>query len=287
MARKRKAKEIDTPEDQPHPKVIEVVPNADATFKVGTGKDALEVKVSGMVMGLASPVLSRMLFGQFVEAETKTVSQEVVASWLYQRTGLVRGYVHWKKVVEAQAAIACPSSSPYPVTPTKTESFFLRDLIDICAILSFVKDFWYATRQNLALCPCDSTTTTGSGLKIPSMVNPDGETVYDVAAKIQTRYVNAFLKDVFDCLGEGIESDSSLLSCQTTKHGMLHLLLRKHGIVPADMVKPQSMRVVMGRLSVLAEELKDDDKGPTKNSCNKEKSTPRAKRGKAMRLLQS
>jgi hypothetical protein len=73
VPRKRKADEIDAAEEQLHPKVIEVVPDADFTFKVGTGKDALEVKVSGMAMGWASPVLSRMLFGQFAEAQTKVV----------------------------------------------------------------------------------------------------------------------------------------------------------------------------------------------------------------------
>jgi hypothetical protein len=71
--RKRKADEIDAAEEQPHSKVIEVVPNADVTFKVGTGEDAIDVKVLGTAMGLASPVLSRMLFGQFAEAETKVV----------------------------------------------------------------------------------------------------------------------------------------------------------------------------------------------------------------------
>ncbi|EXJ57285.1 hypothetical protein A1O7_07632 [Cladophialophora yegresii CBS 114405] len=96
---------------------------------------------------------------------------------------------------------------------------------------------------------------------------------------MQTRYVNAFLKDVFNCITEDIATGSGLLSCQITKHGMLHLLLRKHGIAPADMIEPQSLSMVMRRLRAAAQELENNDIGQTKNSCIKEKSARRAKRG--------
>ena len=58
---KRKADKMDSPEEQALVKVIEVVPNADTTFIIGSGKDALHMKVSEMVVGLASPVFSTML----------------------------------------------------------------------------------------------------------------------------------------------------------------------------------------------------------------------------------
>ncbi|EXJ57284.1 hypothetical protein A1O7_07631 [Cladophialophora yegresii CBS 114405] len=221
MPEKRKADEIDMPEAQPQNKIIEVVPNADVTFKVGTGKDAVEVKVSGMVMGLASPVLSRMLFGQFVEAQTKTVSLpeedpeaflqfcnivhhrpvrlydltsrqllalavlsdmwhslDVVGPWLDLRTRAVRDSMHGQRVVNAQTMIEyqliVPDLGPLP----QTERFCIRDLIEICAILSLANDFRAATRHYLAVCSRDSTMVTRSGMTIPSVVNPYGETVY-------------------------------------------------------------------------------------------------------------
>ncbi len=54
--------------------MIEIVPDGDALFKVGTGKGALDIRVSGLVVSLASEVFSRMLSSRFIEGLTKTIT---------------------------------------------------------------------------------------------------------------------------------------------------------------------------------------------------------------------
>lgn len=70
---KRKADELEELEEQTPTKTLEVVPDADVTFNVGTGKDALQIKVSGTAMGWASPMFKTMLSSQFIEAQTKII----------------------------------------------------------------------------------------------------------------------------------------------------------------------------------------------------------------------
>ncbi|EXJ57286.1 hypothetical protein A1O7_07633 [Cladophialophora yegresii CBS 114405] len=74
--RKRKADEIDREDKKQgeRRRVVEVVPNADVTFKVGTGEEARDIKVSGVVVSLASEVFSRMLSSSFIEGRTRVIS---------------------------------------------------------------------------------------------------------------------------------------------------------------------------------------------------------------------
>ncbi|KIW65894.1 hypothetical protein PV04_08109 [Phialophora macrospora] len=291
MLRNRKADEIEAAEEQPHPKVIEVVPNADVTFKVGTGEDALEVKVLGIAMGLASPVLSRMLFGPFVEAETKVVnlpdedpkvflqfcnivhhrptklcnlasqqlvalailsdmwhSQEVVTSFLFMRTDSVRKALNETGPCRYSEPPGGLGTTPLEGLHVGNESFQLRDVIDICAILSCKVDFWHATRHYLALYQGDNKEATPCGAKIPSMANPNGETVY---GKNQARYMKAFVNDILACVNKDIDISSHLLSCQTAKYEALHLLLHRCDIVLGDTIEPGSLEDVMWRAGVV------------------------------------
>ncbi|KAJ9610209.1 hypothetical protein H2200_004986 [Cladophialophora chaetospira] len=75
-ASKRKADEMDAPEEKPEVKLVEVIPDADLLLKVGGGSKvskALDIKVSSMVMSLVSPVFKVILSSAFQEAATKTI----------------------------------------------------------------------------------------------------------------------------------------------------------------------------------------------------------------------
>ncbi|OCT46969.1 hypothetical protein CLCR_02476 [Cladophialophora carrionii] len=74
--KKRKADEMDgeAKEQGERPRVVEVIPNGDVTFKVGTGEEACEITASGVVVSLASEVFSSMLSSNFMEGRTKVIS---------------------------------------------------------------------------------------------------------------------------------------------------------------------------------------------------------------------
>ena len=70
---KRKADEMDSADSETtatkthrNAKVIEILPGADVILQVGDGKDALDIKVSGVVLSLASKVFKVMLNSQFI-----------------------------------------------------------------------------------------------------------------------------------------------------------------------------------------------------------------------------
>jgi len=54
-------------------RVIELLPNADVTLKVGQRSKALDIKVSSTVLCLASKVFNTMLNSPFVEASSKVI----------------------------------------------------------------------------------------------------------------------------------------------------------------------------------------------------------------------
>ncbi|EXJ75482.1 uncharacterized protein A1O5_02178 [Cladophialophora psammophila CBS 110553] len=54
-------------------KLIEVVPDGDVLLKVGQEAEALDIRVSGLVISLASDMFSRMLSSSFTEASTKVI----------------------------------------------------------------------------------------------------------------------------------------------------------------------------------------------------------------------
>lgn len=58
---------------QRNTKLVEIVPEADVTLKVGTGDGALDIKVSGLILGLASKVFKTMLNSQFIEGTTRVI----------------------------------------------------------------------------------------------------------------------------------------------------------------------------------------------------------------------
>ncbi len=80
---KRKADEMESTDGdinlaQPprNAKVIELLPEADVTLQVGEGEDALDIKVSGVVLRLASKVFKAMLRPEWAEASSKIINLE-------------------------------------------------------------------------------------------------------------------------------------------------------------------------------------------------------------------
>ena len=65
-------------------KVIEVVPAGDVLLKVGKDEDAVDIKVSGVVLSLASEVFAKMLSSDFVEGQSRVVRlpEDDPATWL-------------------------------------------------------------------------------------------------------------------------------------------------------------------------------------------------------------
>ncbi|KIY03692.1 uncharacterized protein Z520_00383 [Fonsecaea multimorphosa CBS 102226] len=73
---KRKADAMESDgnvQEQRIAELVEVVPDGDVLFQVGRGKGALDIKVSGTVVSLASEVFSRMLSSSFIEGRTKVI----------------------------------------------------------------------------------------------------------------------------------------------------------------------------------------------------------------------
>ena len=54
-------------------KVIEIISDSDVLLKVGEGKDALDIKVSSVILKASSKVFKRMLESQYIEATSKVI----------------------------------------------------------------------------------------------------------------------------------------------------------------------------------------------------------------------
>jgi hypothetical protein len=104
--------------------------------------------------------------------------QEIVATYLFMITDCARKVL--KETEPTGPAVSFDNLmllSPEDL-PSQSRLFNLLDVVDICAMLSWKMDFWHATRHYLALCRDNTKRATQSGAKVPSILNPDGETVY-------------------------------------------------------------------------------------------------------------
>jgi hypothetical protein len=58
---------------QRYARAVNIVPEADVTLRVGTGTDSLNIRASGLILGLVSKVFRAMLNSQFIEGMTKVI----------------------------------------------------------------------------------------------------------------------------------------------------------------------------------------------------------------------
>ncbi|EXJ57280.1 hypothetical protein A1O7_07627 [Cladophialophora yegresii CBS 114405] len=76
--KKRKADSMDVAASeakrvQRNGRTVEIIPEADVTLRVGTGENALDIRASGLVLGLASKTFKAMLSSGFIEGTTKVI----------------------------------------------------------------------------------------------------------------------------------------------------------------------------------------------------------------------
>lgn len=166
-----------------NPKVIELLPEADTTIRVGEGDNALDIRVSSVVLGLASKVFKIMLSSQFIEARTKTIElteddPQVVLDFCHiihhshdSITGMdvnrFRGLLAFADMRDSREAIRPWMVSAlddyvvwmentwwnilYPGPfPTRVSGLALEDIIAFAAVFDLPKIFWKATLSYLA-----------------------------------------------------------------------------------------------------------------------------------------
>ncbi|KAJ9610210.1 hypothetical protein H2200_004987 [Cladophialophora chaetospira] len=325
---KRKADEIEAPAMQAPTKMLEIVPDADVTFNVGTGKDALQIKVSGAALGWASPVFKTLLSSQFIEAQTKTIESELstlkdlnlpdtdpqvfiqfcniihhrpvkldeltggqvadlallgdmrqafhtLQPWIEIRCKSIRSSLS-RKIGFYPSKFIDFSSDPPMVAENETR-FSAADLIELSALCSWGNTFEYATRHYMAHYPTEIGADNRETHSLPSIMNKYGDSIYgqystcsytgeptvncglDVIAQSYKEYIDSFLTDVYSCINEEIglaRHWNDRETCKAAKYGMLHILLRDHGITPMNSGEPRSLVATLGVVSKVVEVLR-------------------------------
>ncbi|OAL32393.1 hypothetical protein AYO22_00415 [Fonsecaea multimorphosa] len=223
-------------------KLVEVVPDGDVLLKVGEGADALEIRVSGMVISLASDVFSRMLSSSFTEARCKEIElreddPEVILDFCNIVHHKIENLNHCDgsrllKLAElADARFCVKTLRPWVVTRLGgiLEAFkdkqhdltatcknrishknslelHIEQGIGLAAVFKLDDLFWFATRHMLLLWSCSPCSRNP---RIPSFAEPalrSGQiSLREMLDKLRKQRLYDFLDDVFQCVGKNFD----------------------------------------------------------------------------------
>ncbi|KIW23630.1 uncharacterized protein PV07_11816 [Cladophialophora immunda] len=230
-------------------KLVEVVPDGDVLLKVGRGADAVDIRVSGTVISLASDVFSRMLSSSYLEARTKEVvlaedDPEVILDFC--------NIVHHK----AENLDHCDTTrlsfmdKDRDRNAVHSSRIVLKDFpllnigqcIGVAAVFRFADLFWFATKH--AVLSWGSCRLRSPERRMPSFTDTalfaSGRDLEEELEKVRTQRLHGFLDDVFKCVGKGFDTGafcpSSLQKrgCSFAKYSTVMFYLAKKGIKPGQ-----------------------------------------------------
>ncbi|KAJ9610200.1 hypothetical protein H2200_004977 [Cladophialophora chaetospira] len=229
----------DTAAAKRNAKVVEIVPEADVTLRVGIGDDAMEIKASGLVLGLASKVFKTMLNSQFVEGTTKSIDLEdepqtvldfcyithlkhdsvvdvdadrlrdliVFADMRHSLEALkpwilytLRDYLTWFEYHSLE-------SGDHEYTyPDRFSGLYLEDFIPMAATLGLKDLFFCATMAYIArgfkaIIPCHSTSLV---TRLPRPTAPSGVCLYDYLNATRVFHTQKLLRDTVQAVSTGL-----------------------------------------------------------------------------------
>ncbi|OAL29748.1 hypothetical protein AYO20_09040 [Fonsecaea nubica] len=251
-------------------KLVEVVSDGDVLLVVGQGVDALKIRVSGIVISLASEVFSRMLSSPFTEGRSKEIElreddPEAVLDFcniVHHKAENVnhRDGSRLVKLVEfADARFCVKALRPWvsarlagimeqfedyernktPINHNRISpeddplELTMEQCMSVAAVFKMNHLFWFATKHFLLLQgPCSTLPA------LPSFVESALESgVHDLhegiakASKLQSR---EFFDDIFECVGRDLDVNEVLQtgSCFFVKYGSMMVLLARKGFKP-------------------------------------------------------
>ncbi len=189
-------------------KIVEIVPEADVTIRVGTGEEAIDIKASSVVLSLASRVFKAMLNGHFIEGTTKIMSLEdepqtvldychiihhrhdavvgnnadrlrnlIVFAEMRQSLETIRPwisltlyeYLRWFENLPAAR------SSEWEPSPNSYPGLLVEDFLSIAFLFKLQDLFWQATFATVMVTANKTVVSSGSLLKrFPSITDKGG-----------------------------------------------------------------------------------------------------------------
>ncbi|OQV05769.1 hypothetical protein CLAIMM_10443 [Cladophialophora immunda] len=225
-------------------KLVEVVPDGDVLLKVGRGADAVDIRVSGTVISLASDVFSRMLSSSYLEARTKEVvlaedDPEVILDFCNIVHHKAENLDHCDttrlcKLAELADARLCKNAlRPWIAARLARvlEAFMDKDrdrnavhrsrivlkdfpllnigqCIGVAAVFRFADLFWFATKH--AVLSWGSCRLRSPERRMPSFTDTalfaSGRDLEEELEKVRTQRLHGFLDDVFKCVGKGFDT---------------------------------------------------------------------------------
>ncbi|KAJ9610213.1 hypothetical protein H2200_004990 [Cladophialophora chaetospira] len=272
--------------------LVEVVPGGDALFKVGKGEGALDIRVSSVVVSLASEVFSKMLSGGFLEAQTKTIILpeddpktiltfcQIIHHKLINSTHLLSSERHdlvCKLVAMADMRCCAPALRLWILNEIHLATrifdhkdwihhvdfaewddcmdFDLEEIINISAVLKHDELFYKATRAWLALIFPGDNDEPSIDPVVPTPTTPEGDNVMAISREAQDITQRRFVDAIFDWIDYEFASDPPEKERGGTFHCQWHIVgYLTHELADHSISAGRKFRCLHS-ISAMAEEL--------------------------------